>query len=113
MAASTPTTNPVSGQHLRSLPSWFRLPAISVVLSFILIAIASLPLANAIPVSEAAREVLVLAKPEPKPAEDPSLWLYLTTAALLVLLGGVFAGLTIAYVGTFLSLSRLLSKSLL
>ena len=29
-------------------------------------------------------------------AEDPSLWLYLTVAAILVLLGGAFAGLTIA-----------------
>ena len=29
-------------------------------------------------------------------AEDPSLWLYLGIAAVLVLLGGAFAGLTIA-----------------
>lgn len=28
--------------------------------------------------------------------EDPSLWLYLAVAAILVLLGGAFAGLTIA-----------------
>lgn len=32
----------------------------------------------------------------PRDAEDPSLWLYLTVAAILVLLGGAFAGLTIA-----------------
>ena len=32
----------------------------------------------------------------PKDAEDPSLWLYLVTAGILVLLGGAFAGLTIA-----------------
>jgi metal transporter CNNM len=32
----------------------------------------------------------------PKDAEDPSLWLYLAVAAILVLLGGAFAGLTIA-----------------
>lgn len=30
--------------------------------------------------------------------DDPQLWLYLGTALVLVLLGGVFAGLTIAYV---------------
>lgn len=30
--------------------------------------------------------------------DDPSLWLYLSIAMALVLLGGVFAGLTIAYV---------------
>lgn len=33
---------------------------------------------------------------EGKPASDPSLWLYLTIAMVLVLLGGAFAGLTIA-----------------
>lgn len=38
-------------------------------------------------------------KDRPKDAEDPSLWLYLTTAAILVLLGGAFAGLTIALMG--------------
>jgi metal transporter CNNM len=38
-------------------------------------------------------------KASPKEAEDPSLWLYLTTAAILVLLGGAFAGLTIALMG--------------
>lgn len=32
----------------------------------------------------------------PKDAKDASLWLYLTIAAVLVLLGGAFAGLTIA-----------------
>jgi hypothetical protein len=35
---------------------------------------------------------------EPKVADDPSLWAYLGVAAALVLLGGAFAGLTIAYV---------------
>lgn len=30
--------------------------------------------------------------------DDPQLWLYLGIALVLVLLGGVFAGLTIAYV---------------
>lgn len=34
-----------------------------------------------------------------KPKDDPSLWLYLSVAALLVLLGGAFAGLTIALMG--------------
>jgi metal transporter CNNM len=35
----------------------------------------------------------------PKDAKDPDLWLYLTVAAVLVLLGGAFAGLTIALMG--------------
>ncbi|TVY19861.1 Protein MAM3 [Lachnellula arida] len=34
-----------------------------------------------------------------KDSEDPSLWLYLGVAAVLVLLGGAFAGLTIALMG--------------
>lgn len=38
------------------------------------------------------------AEPEPLPADDASLWLYLGIAIALVLAGGVFAGLTIAYV---------------
>jgi metal transporter CNNM len=37
--------------------------------------------------------------PEPKPADDPSLWLYLSVAIALVLGGGAFAGLTIALMG--------------
>jgi metal transporter CNNM len=37
-------------------------------------------------------------KHEHPDAEDASLWLYLSFAAVLVLLGGAFAGLTIAYV---------------
>jgi metal transporter CNNM len=35
----------------------------------------------------------------PKPPDDPSLWLYLSVAAALVLSGGAFAGLTIALMG--------------
>ena len=34
----------------------------------------------------------------PKDPDDPSLWLYMGIALILVLLGGAFAGLTIAYV---------------
>ena len=35
----------------------------------------------------------------PKHAKDPSLWLYLGVAGALVILGGAFAGLTIALMG--------------
>jgi metal transporter CNNM len=38
-------------------------------------------------------------KDTPQDVEDPSLWLYLIVAATLVLLGGAFAGLTIALMG--------------
>lgn len=36
-----------------------------------------------------------------KDPEDPTLWIYLSTAMVLVLLGGIFAGLTIACVLCF------------
>jgi metal transporter CNNM len=42
------------------------------------------------------KRYLGLLEKETKDPEDPSLWLYLTIAATLVLLGGAFAGLTIA-----------------
>jgi len=38
------------------------------------------------------------ASDEPKFPEDATLWIYLGIALVLVLLGGAFAGLTIAYV---------------
>ena len=34
---------------------------------------------------------------EPRSPEDAELWIYLSVALVLVLLGGAFAGLTIAY----------------
>ncbi|CAG8956501.1 hypothetical protein HYFRA_00003888 [Hymenoscyphus fraxineus] len=46
------------------------------------------------------KDMFGLAKEElPKDPEDASLWLYLGIAAVLVLLGGAFAGLTIAFMG--------------
>ncbi|THX61431.1 DUF21-domain-containing protein [Aureobasidium pullulans] len=38
-------------------------------------------------------------EPDPKSPDDPQLWIYLSVAIALVLLGGVFAGLTIALMG--------------
>lgn len=42
--------------------------------------------------------------------EDPRLWLYLSVSTVLVLLGGAFAGLTIALMGQVLSSSLLLTS---
>jgi metal transporter CNNM len=71
-----------------------------------------IPLVSALPtplVSFSHRGLLWLVKgdggPEPKPAEDPSLWLYLGIAVALVLGGGAFAGLTIALMGQVRPLS--------
>ena len=38
-------------------------------------------------------------KVEPMPAHSPTLWIYIAVALGLVLLGGAFAGLTIALMG--------------
>jgi len=56
----------------------------------------ALPLVSALPLS-----TLKSSEDDdaPKDASDPNLWLYLGVAVALVLLGGVFAGLTIALMG--------------
>jgi metal transporter CNNM len=57
-----------------------------------------LPLIQAAPLL--ARDLFSSAEePKAKDPDDPSLWIYLTFAAILVLLGGAFAGLTIALMG--------------
>ena len=60
-----------------------------------------LPLASAAPLSLFPRNPLLTTFEEdaPKDASDPDLYLYLGIALILVLLGGVFAGLTIALMG--------------
>lgn len=65
------------------------------VLTVALFCLGSLPLLNAHPVHEPS--VYPYDGVDPKPVDDPSLWAYLGTAVALVLLGGAFAGLTIAY----------------
>ncbi|KAI6715202.1 hypothetical protein JHW43_002320 [Diplocarpon mali] len=73
-----------------------RRPAIHGVAKVLLLALAQISHASAAPL----REFFGLAKEEPpKDADDPSMWLYLAVAAVLVLLGGAFAGLTIALMG--------------
>lgn len=55
----------------------------------------ALPLVSALPLSALKKDD----EDAPKDASDPNLWLYLGIAVALVLLGGVFAGLTIALMG--------------
>jgi hypothetical protein len=62
----------------------------------LLLAIAYLPRMSAAPVS---LHYLLNQSGEVKPPSDPSLWLHLGVAAALVLMGGAFAGLTIALMG--------------
>lgn len=61
--------------------------------------LAQVPLAQTIPVQISEYLYHTTEDLEPKPADDPSLWAYLAVAAALVLLGGAFAGLTIALMG--------------
>ncbi|KAF2494609.1 DUF21-domain-containing protein [Lophium mytilinum] len=72
-------------------------PAAFTTISLLFLVLAYLPLSHGAPVERTS--VGLLEKDEPKPADDPSLWIYLGTAAILVLLGGAFAGLTIALMG--------------
>lgn len=63
-------------------------------------AIGHFPLVQATPIHHLKANFLhTQDEPEAKPADDASLWLYLGVAAALVLLGGAFAGLTIALMG--------------
>ncbi|KAL6709812.1 cell agglutination protein Mam3 [Coniothyrium glycines] len=57
------------------------------------------PMVKALPVAGIIHALHGGAEPEPLPANDASLWLYLGIAIALVLAGGVFAGLTIALMG--------------
>ena len=56
------------------------------------------PLASAAPLSLWQRNVNTF-EDTPIPPDDPNLWVYLGIAVVLVLLGGAFAGLTIALMG--------------
>ncbi|KAK5123560.1 hypothetical protein LTR85_002598 [Meristemomyces frigidus] len=58
-----------------------------------------LPIASAAPLGLWQRGVKILEEDTPKSPDDPNLWAYLGVAVALVLLGGAFAGLTIALMG--------------
>jgi metal transporter CNNM len=81
--------NGMSSSSSLAHPQWIRLIR---VLGPLLFALTSIPVSYAAPLLQFQKEK----DAEPKPADDPSLWIYLGTAVALVLLGGVFAGLTIA-----------------
>ncbi|KAF2124052.1 DUF21-domain-containing protein [Dothidotthia symphoricarpi CBS 119687] len=60
---------------------------------------AFVPLVKALPTSFGDTIHALHGEPDPKSPEDASLWIYLSIALLLVLGGGIFAGLTIALMG--------------
>jgi metal transporter CNNM len=73
-------------------------PLVLAVSRLIFVALAQTPLSHAAPLFYSA-VAHAQEEPEGKEPDDPSLWLYLGVAAFLVLLGGAFAGLTIALMG--------------
>lgn len=75
----------------------------------IALALGQLPLVQAAPFHPSTI-LFANGKVTTKDGEDPSLWLYLTVAAVLVLLGGAFAGLTIALMGQVRDTGRLPQK---
>lgn len=62
-----------------------------------LVGIANLPLLRAAPLARSPYAMLLHVGA--MPANEPTLWIYLAVAIGLVLLGGAFAGLTIALMG--------------
>ena len=71
-------------------------PITLAITKLLLITIAQLPLVRSLPLKITP---FIAEEDGPKSASDPSLWLYLGVSAALVLLGGAFAGLTIALMG--------------
>ena len=82
-----------------------RRPAILSVVKLLLCGIANIPLLRAAPTRFSPFTTFAEGEPDPLPAKSPTLWIYLSVAVALVLLGGAFAGLTIALMGQVLSYS--------
>lgn len=71
--------------------------AILSTMKLVLAGIANIPLIGAVPIRFLPATLLVA--DEGIPPKSPKLWIYLVVAMVLVLLGGAFAGLTIALMG--------------
>jgi metal transporter CNNM len=67
-------------------------PAVIGLAKILFLGLSQLSFATAAPL----KKFLHITEEEHHGTEEPSLWLYLSTAVVLVLLGGAFAGLTIA-----------------
>ena len=76
-----------------------RRPAVLAAAKFLFLGLAQLPVVRAVPHHLSSILHATADEDTPKDAKDPTLWIYLGVAAALVLLGGAFAGLTIALMG--------------
>ncbi|KAL9113564.1 MAG: hypothetical protein Q9227_002302 [Pyrenula ochraceoflavens] len=72
---------------------------VAAIVKILSLLVAQAPLSQAIPLHFDTWTLVDENEPDPKAPDDPSLWIYLAVAAALVLLGGAFAGLTIALMG--------------
>ena len=68
-------------------------------LRLLIISIATLPLMRAAPANHAPFIHLTEDEEPPLSPQAPTLWVYMAVAVALVLIGGAFAGLTIALMG--------------
>ncbi|KIW15840.1 hypothetical protein PV08_05890 [Exophiala spinifera] len=73
-------------------------PAVLGLAKILVLSLSQLPIVRAAPI-HASYLFFAAEEEEGKDPEDPTLWIYLSVAAALVLLGGAFAGLTIALMG--------------
>lgn len=74
-------------------------PAVYSTAKAILLIVLHVPLLHALPTRYSLLHVRTQDKDEAMPSDSPTLWIYLLVAIALVLLGGAFAGLTIALMG--------------
>lgn len=74
-------------------------PLFTSIVKLLVLLIGHLPFIHASPLYLSAYSRVHTLEAEPLPAQDAALWIYLAVAAALVLLGGAFAGLTIALMG--------------
>ena len=76
-----------------------RRPLVLGLSKVLFLSLGQIPAVRAVPVHLSQFLSASAGEPDPKAPDDPSLWIYLAVAATLVLLGGAFAGLTIALMG--------------
>ncbi|GAB7337977.1 hypothetical protein MBLNU457_4353t1 [Dothideomycetes sp. NU457] len=90
-------SNALVAGALRARGSRTNALSLSPVIAKLLVLLVQIPLSYAAPLFP--RALRALEEEPPKSPDDPDLWVYLGVAVVLVLLGGAFAGLTIALMG--------------
>lgn len=84
-------------------------PAILSVVKLLVLGMMNLPLLHAAPTIFSPFRIKTQ-EDTPMPPRSPTLWIYLAVAMSLVLLGGAFAGLTIALMGQVKLLTFMTAK---